>query len=80
MTDNETEYNEFEAVAIARDLMRKPDVRILALAIANLMATPTRPVHRDNIPPLYLIMANRLLNHPVERKAFLALLDLVTED
>lgn len=75
---NETEYNEFEAIAIARDLSRRPDVKVLALAIANLMATPTRPVEKERIPPLYLIMANRLLAHPVERKAFLALLDMLT--
>lgn len=73
------EYDEFEAVAVARDLMRRPNIATLALALARLNAPTGIVVNKERIPPVYVTLAYRLLTKRDERLAMLALIDLLSE-
>jgi hypothetical protein len=73
------EYDEFEAIAVARDLVRKPEVRTLALALARFNAPKnSQKITVDNIPAIWIIFSHRLLSHPTERAAILALVDMLS--
>jgi hypothetical protein len=75
-----SEYDEFEAIAISRDLMRKPEIATIALALARINAPTNVVVTKDRIPPVYVTLAYRLITHDADRQAFLALLRMITEE
>lgn len=75
MPDNN---DEFENIAIARDLVRKPEIATIALALARINAPTSAVVTKDNIPPIYVTLAYRLMTRHPERQAFLALIDMLT--
>lgn len=59
MTDN---IDEFQLVAITRDLARRPEVKHLAKVLS--MLGPTRPVEGEDIQPIYIYMAYKLIEKP----------------
>ena len=73
------EYDEFEAIAIGRDLMRRPQIATLALSLARLNAPTGVVVHKDKVPPLYITLAYRILSRRDERIALVSLIDLLSD-
>lgn len=71
MTDN---LNEFERVAISRDLVRKPEIKFLAGVLYNLA---TGDVDKSDIPPVYVMIAWRLITKPHARDLFKQALETV---
>lgn len=53
---------EFQLAAITRDLVRRPEIRHLAKVLSKL--GPTRPVEGDDIQPIYIYMAFKLIEKP----------------
>lgn len=67
--------SEFELAAVARDLGRNPEVKIIALALARLYVPTGVVVDKENIPSIYIMMGHTLIKNKVKREAFLALLE-----
>jgi hypothetical protein len=65
----------FEDIAIARDLVRKPEIKLLAMCLYRIAAT--EPVDKDNIPPMFVRMAHRMIHHPEHVKALNAVLEII---
>ena len=57
-----TNINEFEQMAISRDLARRPEIRHLAKVLQKL--GPTETVAADPPAPIYLQQAYRLIEKP----------------
>lgn len=53
-----------EDIAIVRDLVRRPEVKMLAMALAKIGSPSTAVVDKDNLPIIWVRMAHRLINHP----------------
>jgi hypothetical protein len=66
----------FEDISIARDLVRKPEVRMLALCLYRIGTT--EPVVKDNIPPIYVRMAYRMLKEPKHMDDINRVLEIVS--
>lgn len=76
MTTN-TELDELEIIAVTRDLFRKPHVKALAVALARFNGAEAT---KESVPPIYIMMANRLITHKADRIALLHLIDMLIED
>lgn len=67
--------DEFRDLAIARDLTRRPQVKLLALTLWR-MATDD-PIDKDNIPPIYVRMAHRMITDPQHIRHLNSVLEVV---
>lgn len=68
---------DFEQIAISRDLVRKPEIRTLALTLARINSTG--PVDKNEIPPIYVQLAHRLLTRKEARQLLLATLEALSD-
>lgn len=64
-----TRPDEFEQIAIARDLVRKPEIKFLA---GVLYTVTTGIVDKSDIPPVYITIAHRILTRPNARELIIA--------
>lgn len=71
-----TDLTDFEQVAITRDLVRRPEIKVLAYTLAKINSNG--PIDRDNIPPLYVTLAYRLITHRAKREALTSILEALT--
>lgn len=72
MSDNH--IDEFAAIAISRDLVRKPEIKFVAGVLYNLA---TGAVVTEDIPSVYVMIAWRLLTKPNAKKLFIQALETV---
>jgi hypothetical protein len=61
----------FEDIAIKRDLVRRPEVRLLAKCLAELAGADTK-----DIDMIFLRMANRIITRPEAIKMLNAVLEI----
>lgn len=54
--------DEFERIAIARDLVRKPEIKFLAGVMYNLATGHVGS--QDDIPPIYVMIAHKIITKP----------------
>lgn len=64
MSHDNDDLNEFERIAITRDLVRKPEIKFLAGVLYNLA---TGSVDKTAIPPVYVMIAHRIITRPSAR-------------
>lgn len=67
--------DEFRDLAIARDLARKPQVRLLAMTLWRISTDD--PIDKDNIPPIYVRMAHRIITDQQHLRHLNAVLEVV---
>lgn len=67
--------DDFRDLAIARDLMRKPQVKLLALTLWRIYTDD--PMDKENIPPIFVRMAHRIINDPQHLQHLNAVLEVV---
>lgn len=67
--------DEFRDLAIARDLIRKPQVRLLALTLWQIYTDD--PKDKDNIPPIFVRMAHRIISEPEHLRHLNIVLEVV---
>lgn len=65
------EVNEFERIAVARDLVRKPEVKLLANILFRIGGTTSIATEADEIPAFYIILAHRIMTRKAERELLL---------
>lgn len=58
--------NELEYVAVARDLMRNPEIRLLARTLASLAG-----MDKNNPPASFIMLANNIVKKPQQRAMLL---------
>lgn len=68
MSHDNDDLNEFERIAVSRDLVRKPEIRFLAGVLYNLA---TGSVDKTSIPPVYVMIAHRIVTRPEARAVLL---------
>jgi hypothetical protein len=68
-----TSEQDFEQVAIARDLVRKPEIKLLAKTIASIHGAAVD----DDIPPIFVTLAHRLITRPEKKQLLLQVLEIV---
>ena len=66
--------NEFEQMAITRDLARRPEIRHLAKVLQKL--GPTETVEADPPAPIYLQQAYRLIEKPLLAELLITTLEI----
>lgn len=59
MTD---EISDFKIVAVTRDLSRRPEIRHLAFVLQKIASTT--PVSQDDVAPIFVYQAYRLIEKP----------------
>lgn len=71
---NDNHIDEFQAIAISRDLARKPEIKFIAGVLYSLA---TGRVVDEEIPPVYIMIAWRLLTKPNAKQLFIQALGTV---
>lgn len=61
--------DEFERVVIAREMVRKPEIKFLA---GVLFTMTTGVVSKEEIPPIYITIAYKIITKPQARELLLA--------
>lgn len=69
--------DEFQQIAIMRDLVRRPEIRTLALILAKMGATG--PVDRNDIPAIWVMLAHKLITNKSQRQMLYAALEALGE-
>lgn len=67
--------DDFRDMAIARDLIRKPQVKLLALTLWQIYTDD--PKDKENIPPIFVRMAHRIITEPQHIRHLNAVLEVV---
>ena len=66
---------EFRDLAIARDLVRKPQVQLLAMTLWRIHTD--LPTDKENIPPIFVRMAHKIITDPHHLRHLNAVLEVV---
>jgi hypothetical protein len=61
--------DEFERVIIARELVRRPEIKFLA---GVLYTMTTGDVEKNDIPPIYITIAYKIITKPEARALLIA--------
>lgn len=67
--------DDFKDIAIARDLARKPAVKLLALTLWQIYTDA--PKDKDNIPPIYVRLAYNIITDPQHLRHLNSVLEVV---
>jgi len=67
--------DEFQRIVIARELVRRPEIKFLAGVLYNLT---TGVVDKNEIPPIYITIAYKLITQKHARELLLAAIGAAT--
>lgn len=69
--------DEFDQIIIARDLVRRPEIRFLAGCIYNL-ATGTVVGANGEIPAVYVMIAHRIMTKPGAKQLLIQAMEMIS--